>query len=190
MHIVHHTDAFILKTTPAGEANKFVWLFTREFGLIMATVQGVRKSGAKLSMHLSEYSLASVDLVQGKDVWRLVNIVQIQNPFLGHYHGELGRSYVRTLAAVQRFCQGEERHEELFDHLASCLNSLADNLDAKSFDTLSLWRVMVLLGYGAVPDPYQNLLLSPFTDAVRELTPQARTQLVRDMNTVIKEGQL
>jgi recombinational DNA repair protein (RecF pathway) len=201
MHTIHHTDAFILKVVPSGEANARAWLFTRSLGLVVAMVQGVRKSGSKLSMQLSEYAFATVDLVRGKDVWRLVNIAHTSNPFLGTDGATpterytLGRSFVRTLAAVERFCQGEEAHEELFDHLVSCfeviqMTPIDQPLDPKSFDALSLWKVLVLLGYGAVPDPYQEFFSFPLSTATRTLTPDTRTQLIREVNTIIKETQL
>lgn len=198
MHTIHHTDAFILKVVPSGEANARAWLFTRSLGLVVATVQGVRKSGSKLSMQLSEYSFATVDLVRGKDVWRLVSITHTSNPFLIKAESSryvLGRSFVRTLAAVERFCQGEEAHEELFDHLVSCFEVIQTTpaeqpLDPKSFDALSLWKVLVLLGYGAVPDPYQEFFSFPLSTATRTLTPDTRTQLIREVNTIIKETQL
>jgi recombinational DNA repair protein (RecF pathway) len=205
MHTIHHTDAFIIKVTPTGEANARAWLFTRALGLVVATVQGVRKSGSKLSMQLSEYSFATVDLVRGKDVWRLVNIAHTSNPFLKNSLDKnesisteryvFGRSFVRTLAAVERFCQGEEAHEELFDHLVSCFEviqtaSVDQSLDPKSFDALSVWKVLVLLGYGVVPDPYQEYFSFPLSTATRTLTPDTRIQLVREVNAIIKETQL
>ena len=107
MHIVHHTDSFILKVQSAGEANSRVWLFTKDFGLVVAMVQGVRKQGAKLQMHLSEYSFIGADLVRGRDVWRLVSVSGEGNPFIDKNLNGLGRAFVRTLSAVERFCHGE-----------------------------------------------------------------------------------
>jgi recombinational DNA repair protein (RecF pathway) len=160
--------------------------------LVVAAVQGVRKSGSKLAMQLSEYAYVSVDLVRGKEVWRLVTIVQIENPFLENGTKtplELGRSYVRTLNAVERFCQGEEEHEELFKHLVSCLHAVhASGIDPKSFDTLSLWKVLVLLGYGHTT--HETLLANDFIETVRTISADQRTQLVKEVNTVIKETQL
>ena len=135
MHTVHHTDAFILKIEPSGEANVRVWLFTKSFGLVVATVQGVRKQGAKLQMHLSPYSLIHTDLVRGKDVWRLVSIKEITNPFIGKDPNGLGRAYVRTLSVVERFCHGEEAHLALFNHLLEALaldGSASDSLESSN----------------------------------------------------------
>lgn len=55
MHPIHHTEAIIIRSEPANEANKRIWLLTREFGLLIVMVQGVRKSTAKLQSQLTDY---------------------------------------------------------------------------------------------------------------------------------------
>ncbi len=191
MHAVHHTDAFILKSAPSGEANRRVWLFTREFGHIVAVVQGVRKQGAKLQMQLSDYSLCSVDLVKGRDVWRLVSASEMQNPFIGRNANGLGRAFVRTLSAVERFCHGEEANEALFLHLLECMNVLFETgLDAKSFDTVSLWKTLATLGYIAVEEVDETLFRRSFIDAVRTIDSTTRSRLIKAINETITETHL
>lgn len=191
MHAVHHTDSFIVKSAPAGEANRRLWLFTREFGLVVAAVQGVRKPGAKLAMQTSEYSLISADLVRGRDVWRLTSVQEIENPFIGRDPNGLGRAFVRTLSVVERFCQGEEAHPELFDHLKECLEIVRNHeLDARSFDTLSVWKVMVLLGYSAVSEEDRALFSLPLGEAAQLLTEESRKRLVKEINETIAQTHL
>lgn len=191
MHTVHHTDAFILKHQPLGEANARVWLFTRELGLVVATVQGVRKQGAKLQMQLSDYALVSADLVRGKDVWRLVSATEISNPFLGKRRNGLGRAYVRTLGAVERFCHGEEANAVLFEHLLACLEGIDHKeLDERSFDTLSVWKVMAMLGYIDIEEADKRFFTDPFVDGVRVMDGASCARLIRETNDTIKETHL
>ena len=192
MHTIYHSDAFVLKKQSSGEANVRVWLFTKEFGVIVAMVQGIRKTGAKLSMQLSEYALVSVDLVRGKDVWRLVSVREIDAPFL-HTNIErpIARAFVRVLLMVERFCHGEEAHPELFSHLTECLNLLSEkNIAAENFDAFALWKVMVLLGYGTVSSQDETLISSPLKEASATLDHDARLRLVKTTNEVIAHTHL
>jgi len=191
MHTVHHTDSFILKSTPSGEASRRVWLFTREFGLVVASVQGVRKQGAKLQMQLAEYSFVATDLVRGKDVWRLVTVSEIVAPLLSGKKTALARGYVRTLAAVERFCHGEEINPQLFEHLLECIGTLSGaDLDAKSFDTVSLWKVLAALGYISVEEEDRHLYTMPFEEAVRSINIETRSRLIKEINETIKQTHL
>ncbi len=190
MHTVHHTDAFILKIRPAGEANVRVWLFTRDFGLIVASVQGVRKQGAKLQMQLSEYSLVTIDLVRGRDVWRLVSITQLDAPLLDPEKVKAGRVLARTFTAVERFCQGEEIHHELFEHLRALFNCFArKDIDQSSLDTLSLWRVMLLLGYSTEEED-SELLDAPLLETTIKLTPAKKKRLIARVSETIEHTHL
>lgn len=191
MHTVHHSAAIILKSVPTGEANRLVSLFTRDFGRIVATVQGVRKQGAKLQMQLREYTFVSVDLVKGKDMWRLVSVAESYNPLRNVLYSDLARSFVRTLAAIERFCHGEERNDELFDHLEACAHCVADGThDAVTLDTVSIWRVLVILGYSAVEKKDEPLYTMPFRDALADMTIQTRSRLIRRVNKVITHTHL
>lgn len=190
MHTVHHTDAVILKSVPAGEANRRVWLFTKEFGLVVATIQGVRKQGSKLQMNLIEYSFVSIDMVKGKDTWRLISLALLSQPLEKKVNDPLARSYVRTLAAVERFCQGEERNDELYNHLVSCSNSLNGEFDPLSLDTVSIWKVLVLLGYCPVEPNHKWLVTTSLQEAVQKIDTATRDILIATTNKTIRETHL
>ena len=71
MHHIHHTEAFVLGSSPKGEDSKLLRLYTRELGLVYAHAQAVRKLSSKLRFTLQDFSRASVDLVRGKEIWRV-----------------------------------------------------------------------------------------------------------------------
>ena len=178
MHTIHHTEAFILRQLESGEANRRVWLFTKEFGLVVATVQGVRKPTAKLRSHLVDYTLIAVDLVKGRDVWRLVSAEAIQNPFASAYDATSARTYIRALGLVERLCVEEGTHEDLFEHLVEILQSVgAVHVQQKLFDAVVLWKIVVFLGYVEVTAPLIPLFTVPLVslDASKETTQQIIT---------------
>ena len=190
MHPIHHTSAFVLKSIESGEANKRVWLFTKEFGLIVATVQGVRKSGAKLRSHLLDYTLITADLVNGRDVWRLVSAQVVTNPFVGEYDKLRARSYIRALGLVVRFCIEEGVEPELFTHLEETMNTLTSpSNNPNFFDTIVLWKILVILGYLGLTDDLQDLFTRPLASAV-DLPDNIAKRLIRDVTDAIKRTHL
>jgi DNA repair protein RecO len=191
MHTVHHTEAVIIKTAPSGEANVRVWLFTREFGLVMAMVQGVRKPGAKLQSHIIDYALISSDLVKGKDVWRLISANVINNPSQGKMRDPLLRAYVRTLAMLVRFLAGEGAHEDIFMHIKECMQTVKKGgYDAKVFDALSLWKIVTLLGYIAPSEEDKKLLTMPFEEAIMQVNEATRARFVTEVQYAMSESHL
>lgn len=192
MHTIYHTEAFVLRQVESGEANARVWLFTRELGLIVATVQGIRKSGAKLRSQLINYSTVSVDLVRGRDVWRLTSATLIENPLSGRTRSLHARAYVRILGAVYRFLAEEgEPHEQIFTHLLECRDMLLrEDIDTQGYDTLGIWRVLVHLGYIAVPLDMPWLQNAPFREVTAKLTPPILKTLRADAERAITHAHL
>jgi recombinational DNA repair protein (RecF pathway) len=191
MHAIHHTEAVIIKSLSSGEANKRVWLFTREFGLVVAAVQGVRKPSAKLAAHLSDYSFINADLVKGKEVWRLIGAQEEFLPLAGAVRTPIARAYVRTLSAVDRFLVDEGPHEELFAHLKEIALLVGDeSVDVKAYDALSLWRMLALLGYIAPEEADEALLEGAFAPALSRVTEAVRVRLIAAATDAIAQSHL
>jgi DNA repair protein RecO len=190
MHPIIHTDAFVLKSVESGEANKRVWLFTREFGLIVATVQGVRKAGAKLRSHITDYCYIHADIIKGRDVWRLVSAQIQENPFFGDYDKLRARSYIRALSLVQRFCIEEGVEPELFEHLHKVMETLTvPSTNAAFFDTVVLWKILVLLGYLDLTEDLQELFTTDLSKVV-DLPESVSKRLIKDVTDAIHRTQL
>ena len=73
MHHMYHTEGIILGSRNYDEAGKYYSIFTRDLGMIQASAQGVRKMSSKLRFILQDYSYVKVDLVKGKDFWRVTS---------------------------------------------------------------------------------------------------------------------
>ena len=191
MHTVHHTDAVILKSVHSGEANKRVWLFTKEFGLIVATVQGVRKTEAKLKGHITDYTFILADLVKGRDVWRLVSATERHNPLAGTVRAPLARVYVRTLSMLARFLIDEGVHEELYVHVVDIAQVVSkQTLDAAIVDAWSIWKMLALLGYIAPTDAHFPLVSFDAASAVPLIDENTRRTLVDAATDAIIQSHL
>lgn len=191
MHTVHHTNAVILKSTPSGEYNKLLWLFTEEFGLVVATVTGVRKPGAKLQTQLIDYAFITADLVRGKDVWRLVSATLLHNPLAGNHTHPFARGYVRALATLERFLIGEGDHPELFAHITEIGESFREEtISGKYYDTLAIWRALVHLGYIAVEEDEQVFFEDPFFDVLGRMDDVRTKAMITVVNEAITQTHL
>lgn len=132
-YTVHTTEGFILSSIPVGEANRLYHIFTREFGVIIATAQGVRLMQSKLRPHLVDSSLSSVSLVKGKEFWRITSASVISR--------SNNKIYIQILSVIKRLLQGEGEHEVLFDYLKQEL--FKEDLD----ETNLMVRILSDLGY-------------------------------------------
>lgn len=159
-YTVHTTEGFILSSAPVGEANRIFHIFTREFGVIIATAQGVRLSKSKLRPHLLDYSFSSVSLVKGKEFWRITSAAGVSR--------SNNKIYIQILTIIKRLLQGEGEHETLFDYLKKEL--FKDNLD----ETTIMINILTDLGY-----------VSP-----KELEGADRKKLISLINQGLKESQL
>ncbi len=183
MHTIHHTKAVILKSEPRGEYDKTWWLFTEDFGLVRAVTTGIRKPTAKLKSQLVEYAFVDVDLVQGRDVWRLVSATALYNP-ITDTRSPCVRPYVRALGTLVRFLVDEGEHRALFAHILEIARAMGSGLDPRAYDALAIWRILVHLGY------IDGTITAPFTDAARSLDDAAITALVHTVNETIKQTHL
>lgn len=190
MHTVHHSQAVLIKSVPSGEANRLVWLFTQDFGLIVATVQGIRNKGAKLQSQIIDYTFIDADLVRGKDIWRLVSARVSTDPLKGNLRSPTARAYVRTLSFIARFIIDEEPHDALYAHLVECASLVGTQIEAKAFDALSIWKMLVILGYIAPSEAEMVFTEISLREAAEKLTEQARATLIREVQEAITQSHL
>ena len=62
-------SAVILRHSNYGEADRLLWLFTRERGKLRAIAKGVRKMRSRKAGHLEPFTHASLQLAKGRDLW-------------------------------------------------------------------------------------------------------------------------
>lgn len=150
MHHIHHTEAFVLGSRPKGEDSKILILFTRELGLIYAHAQGVRKLTSKLRYTVQDFSKIQVDLVRGKEVWRVTTASPIfsYKDVCRHQKGERIVAHISSL--IVRLVRGEDANEEVFRAISRAYDLLevqSDKTEYRVIELLSVARILVALGY-------------------------------------------
>jgi DNA repair protein RecO (recombination protein O) len=112
MHTIHTTEGFIIDSRPYGEADKLLSIFTRDFGLVMATAQGIRLEKSKLRYYCQDYSFGTFSLVRGKEFWRLTSAQGSDAPQPAAPAEPL---FARIAQLLRRLIHGEEPVPGLYE---------------------------------------------------------------------------
>jgi len=148
---LYQTEGVIIKSREIGEADKFLSVFTKDFGRIELLAKGARKLNSKLNFHLNTFDYSRFAFVSGKEFWRLTDAEKISSwPKVGN-----DKLKIESLANIGRFLEkmlrGEDKNENLWRLLKTALMFLNDREfkkdDLKIFEALIILRILFLLGY-------------------------------------------
>ncbi len=193
-HHLYTTAAFVLHSTPAGEANRFLDLFTRELGLVRCLGKSIREGRSKLRYGLQPLSFAEVGLVRGRELWRLTGA----SPGLslsGACKEDTSRLYLaaRIARLLARLVQGEEKNEELFFVVEEGMRFLAaekfENGQLQNFECVLVLQILHRLGYLG-GEEFNSFLSSPLSREVIAAIDPIRTKAVVTINRSLRETHL
>jgi DNA repair protein RecO (recombination protein O) len=193
MHHIYHTEGIILESKNYGEAGKYYFLLTRDLGMIYASAQGVRKLSSKLRFILQDFSYVKVDLVRGKDFWRITSASKTdrlenlsKNPFTLKIFANISRLLKRLLA-------GEAPNEILFLDLLNGLDFLEKSRLENEFENIEaiiVLRILNNLGYLGGDQAIKDMIKSPFEDNLVFETRKSRRKILSEINKSIRETHL
>lgn len=192
MHHVYQTKAYVIRSFPFGEYNKKVLLLSENFGVIWANVQAIRKVESKLRLALVDFSLADVALVFGKQGWKIVNAVSIEN-FFYTLPADKSIILIRILNLIYRMVPEEERESRLFHlvkELESFLISGGDDCNLDFLETITVLKILKVLGYvgdDQIIEKYLEAKPSPDQDFDSQ---KERSKCLEVINLAIKESHL
>ncbi len=193
MHHIYHTEGLILGSRNYGEAGKYYYLFTRDLGMIYASAQGVRKMSSKLRFVLHDFAYIKVDLVQGRDFWRLTSATKTN--LLGDIVGKRENLaiFANIARLLKRLLAGVEPNPELF---ADVLNGLfvlektSDVDEMRNIEAIMVLRILNNLGYVGGSETLQSFVKSPFEDKLIFELSKHRSQVLSLINKTLKETHL
>ncbi|MCI5826200.1 MAG: DNA repair protein RecO [Arcanobacterium sp.] len=90
----YRDQGIVLRTSPLGEADRVITIFTRAHGKIRAVAKGVRKTTSRFGARLEPFSLVDVQLHQG----RTLDVIA-QAESLNEYHRTIVAHYEAYTAA-------------------------------------------------------------------------------------------
>lgn len=194
MHHIYHTHGFVIGSRNTGEANKILILYTREMGLVRAAAQGIRLHKSKLRFSLQDFSYATIDLVRGRDIWRVTSAATITSfPFARSKRQPL-LLIARVSKLIERLCDGEEANSTIFDDFIQALYVLDDPATADSSrEALELHlvlRIMNTLGYIGESAMLTQYLGSDFDQSKTESLLKEKQSIIAHINKALNESQL
>lgn len=131
------TKCFVLEGYERGEHDRVFKLFTRDFGVVLAHAKSIRRLESKLRAHMLPGKMATVTLVKGKEVWRIVGAEEKLCK---------ERLMPETIYYLCRFMRGEGTYKTLYDRVASLLEK-AETFEENKMRLLLLYILLVGLGY-------------------------------------------
>ena len=176
-----------------GETGKYYSIFTRDLGMIYASAQGVRKMSSKLRFILQDFAYIKVDLVQGKDFWRVTSASKTNKLEKLSKNLETFKVVSNIANLLKRLLAGIEKNEALFIDLIKGLSILekADKKeDLRHIEAIIVLRVLNNLGYIGENEILQNLIKSPFEEDLIFEVSKSRSQVLRQINQALKETHL
>ena len=183
-----------MKSVNFGEANKYFFIFTKDFGLIKATAQGVRLLKSKLRYNLADFSFSWISVVRGKDVWRITSADKKSagNEFLSQ---EKFLLISRIFSLLLRLLHGEEKNDSLFDGLKEGIVFLAGNeMPEKalaSFECIMALRILSALGYLGQLGDFDRFTASPyFTPELILAMSALKSRAILEINKSLQETHL
>lgn len=193
MHHIHHTEGIILGSKNFGETGRYYSIFTRDLGMLYASAQGVRKVSSKLRFVLQDFAYIKVDLVQGKDFWRVTSATKT------NMLGEITKKtenlavFANVARLLKRLLAGVEPNQELFTDLLNglfVLEKSESSEDLRNIEMIIVLRILNNLGYIGGSDTLQRLVRSPLeSDLVFEISKH-RSQVLSLINKTLKETHL
>lgn len=185
MHHIYTTPAFVVSSLPKGEAGKSLLLFTRDFGMIWATAQGIRLEQSKLRHHIQDYSFSYVSIVRGKEMWRLTGAGELEEKI------KPSKLYVRILNVLKRLLTGEEKNEKLFEIIETSAQASFDEKDTEFVECIIMLRILNALGYISNKKEFEQFLAdNSLAPGLIEEMKKVKLLVVQEINSALKESQL
>ena len=193
MHHIYHTEGIILGSRNFGEPGKYYYIFTRDLGMITAGAQGVRKMSSKLRFVLQDFAYLKIDLVQGKNIFRLTNASKTNKLEQITKQPETFEVFANIARLLKRLLAGVESNESLFVdliHSLSVLEKTRTKEDLHNVEIIIVLRILNNLGYIGENEMLQNLVKSPFEENLVFEVSKDRTKVLHHINKALKETHL
>jgi DNA repair protein RecO (recombination protein O) len=192
MHHIYHTEGIILGSKNYGEAGKCFYIFTRDLGMIYASAQGVRKITSKLRFILQDYAYVKIDLVQGKDFWRVTSASKTNKLENICKNSGTFEVFFNVANLLKRLLAGVEPNEILFADLINGLAVLekSETKDLRNIEAIIVLRILNNLGYIGGNEILQNFIKSPFEENLIYEISKSRPQVLSQINKALKETHL
>jgi DNA repair protein RecO (recombination protein O) len=125
-------EAIVLRHSDWGEADRILWLYTRELGKVQAVAKGVRKPRSRKAGHLEPFTRVELQLARGRDLL-IVTQAEARDAYLAVRENLVRVGYASyVIELLDRFTYEEGENISLYRLLSDTLSRL-DKEDAPAF---------------------------------------------------------
>ena len=197
MYRKHHTKGIVVGNRIEGDSNKYIDLFSENFGLVSARVQGARNLHSKLRGRSQDFSLGEFSLVHGKNGWRLVS-ARTEKNFFEIFRNSPNKLKIvcNILNLIKKLISEEETkhsYNSVFNIISNFFDFLikADEEDIVLSECLTLIRILHVLGYMR-HDPELSIPISSAEIEIKDLATIAprRSKMIELINESLKATNL
>jgi DNA repair protein RecO len=163
-------------------------------GLVRAAAQGIRLNKSKLRFSIQDFCYVKIDLVRGRDIWRVTSASTINSFPYARTDRESLLLIARISKLIERLCDGEDANEKVFDDFIQALYLLDDaDISVPTRRALELHlvlRIMDTLGYIGESALLSEYLSAPFDRDKTEAILKERQSIIAHINKALNESQL
>lgn len=192
MHHIYHTEGIILGSGNFGETGKYYSIFTRDLGMIYASAHGVRKISSKLRFVLQDFAYLKIDLVKGKDFWKITSASKT-NKLEKLSEPGIFAVFVNISKLLKRLLMGEDPNKILFLDLLKGLFILEKSKTVDelcNIEAIIVLRILNNLGYIGGNEILKDFIKSPFEEDLVFKVSKSRTKILYQINKALKETHL
>ena len=188
-HALYLIEGLIVKSWPLGESNKMFLIFTDKLGLIKVTAQAIREGKSKLRGHLQTGCLSKLELVKGREFWRLVGASGSAKVLPSN--AESRQVLARVTYLMQRLVPLDEPNPYLFKDLMSSFKLLKSKQDLLSVETILVLRLLYNLGYFDPSPQFTDLVVEEdLVPSMLENFSTRRGEAIKLINESLAGGHL
>lgn len=141
------SEAIVLRHSDWGEADRLLWLYTREMGKVRAIAKGVRKPRSRKAGHLEPFTRVSLLLARGRDMW-IVTQAETVDAFLPLREDLVRVGYASyVIELLDRFTYEEGENWNLYRLLVDTLVHLSQESDLSLATRYYDVRLLDLVGF-------------------------------------------
>jgi DNA repair protein RecO (recombination protein O) len=140
-------EAIVLRHTDWGEADRLLWLFTREIGKVKVVAKGVRKPRSRKAGHLEPFTRVELQLAHGRDL-PIVTQAEAKDMYLALREDLVRVGYASyIIELLDRFTYEEGENIGLYRLLSETLSRINSETDPAFSVRYYELRLLDLVGF-------------------------------------------
>jgi DNA repair protein RecO (recombination protein O) len=145
---IYTTEGIILAKRDFGEAERLFYIYTEQFGMILAVARGARYIKSKLRSNLGLFDYNNFSLINAKETWKITDVGELKK-FEDFKNLSI---FARVAGFLTRMVRGEEKNNFIWEELKRFFLT-------PDSEVFFLAKILHNLGYmPEIPESKKNLI--------------------------------